>query len=183
MVVERDSHLLELCRYVVLNPVRAGMVAAPEQWRWSSFRATAGERKGEKWLTLDWILSQFGSSRTEAHRKYRSFVCDGISSKGTPWVEAIGGIVLGSDGLVTKVHDRLTGQEDLIEIPRAQRLIGRPRLNELFGGCVPGPKAQRDSAITEAHLRYGYTLTEIAAHLGMHYASISKIIKRESPKR
>ncbi len=46
IVIDKESHLLEVCRYVVLNPVRAGMVKRPEQWRWSSFRATAGIDKG-----------------------------------------------------------------------------------------------------------------------------------------
>ena len=42
ILVEKESHLLELARYVVMNPVRAGMVATPEDWRWGSYRATAG---------------------------------------------------------------------------------------------------------------------------------------------
>ena len=44
LVVERETYLLELCRYVVLNPVRAGMVATPADWPWSSYGATAGLR-------------------------------------------------------------------------------------------------------------------------------------------
>ncbi len=42
IIVQKEAYLLELARYVVLNPVRAGMVGTPDQWPWSSYRATAG---------------------------------------------------------------------------------------------------------------------------------------------
>lgn len=53
IVVQKDEHLLELCRYIVLNPVRAGLVERPEQWQWSSYRATAGHGEGPGWLEVD----------------------------------------------------------------------------------------------------------------------------------
>jgi len=43
ILIQKDSHLLEVCRYVVLNPLRAGITEGPEQWKWSSYRATAGK--------------------------------------------------------------------------------------------------------------------------------------------
>lgn len=60
ILVEKEAHLLELCRYVVLNPVRANLVTHPRLWAWSSYRATVGETKAPVWLMTDWILSQFG---------------------------------------------------------------------------------------------------------------------------
>jgi len=70
IVVDRESYLLELARYVVLNPVRAGMVARPEDWPWSSYRATVGlPASGEyKFLTTSWLLGQFGADETSARR-------------------------------------------------------------------------------------------------------------------
>lgn len=58
ILVEKEPHLLELCRYVVLNPVRAKMVKQPVGWPWSSYRATAGERLAPGWLTTDWVLGE-----------------------------------------------------------------------------------------------------------------------------
>jgi putative transposase len=68
-LVERESFLLELCRYVVLNPVRAGQVKSPGEYRWSSYLATAGRiKKGPSFLTIDWVLSQFGEAEAEAKK-------------------------------------------------------------------------------------------------------------------
>ena len=58
ILVEKGPHLLELCRYIVLNPVKAGMVKRPEHWLWSSYKATAGMSKADGFLSMDWILKQ-----------------------------------------------------------------------------------------------------------------------------
>jgi putative transposase len=61
ILLQRESHLLEVCRYVVLNPVRAKAVQLPEAWQWSSYRGTEGSDEPHPCLTTDWILAQFGS--------------------------------------------------------------------------------------------------------------------------
>ena len=66
IVVEREGYLLELCRYVVLNPVRAGLIRQPNTYPWSSYRATAGLASAPACLTVDWLLSQFGRQRSAA---------------------------------------------------------------------------------------------------------------------
>jgi REP element-mobilizing transposase RayT len=60
ILVQKETHLLELCRYVVLNPVRAKLVTRPRQWAWSSYRVTGGEGPSPEWLTTAWVLAQFG---------------------------------------------------------------------------------------------------------------------------
>ncbi|MFH0959401.1 MAG: hypothetical protein V1897_11925 [Pseudomonadota bacterium] len=74
ILVEQDSYLLELCRYVVLNPIRAGIVKHPGDYKWSSYKVTAGLIKTVPFLTVDWILGQFGKSRREAQNEYMRFV-------------------------------------------------------------------------------------------------------------
>jgi REP element-mobilizing transposase RayT len=69
-----DAHLLELCRYVVLNPVRAGACSKPEEWAWSSYCATVGLAPRPAFLTVDWILEQFGRDEEESRRRYVRFV-------------------------------------------------------------------------------------------------------------
>jgi REP element-mobilizing transposase RayT len=76
MIVEQ-SHLLEVSRYVVLNPVRAGLCQSPESWRWSSFRATAGLDPAPAFLTLGTILEHFGPDAARAQARYRDFVFEG----------------------------------------------------------------------------------------------------------
>ena len=66
ILVERDSHLLELARYVVLNPVRAGPVRAAKDWPWSSYEATAGIGREPEWLETAATLEHFGRSRARS---------------------------------------------------------------------------------------------------------------------
>lgn len=79
-LVERDAHLLEAARYVVLNPVRASLCDGADEWEWSSYRGTAGEGPPASVLTTELVLSQFASlSRPETARaRYRAFVADGL---------------------------------------------------------------------------------------------------------
>jgi hypothetical protein len=84
ILVDKDNYLLELCRYVVLNPVRARLVELPEHWEWSSYAATAGLKKVPEYLSVDWILGLFGTNRTTVQTHYRKFVKGGINRK-SPW--------------------------------------------------------------------------------------------------
>ena len=68
IVVDRDSYLLELCRYVVLNPIRAAMVKRIEQYPWSSYPAMTGLAASPTWLSTDWLLGQFGKHRIKGVR-------------------------------------------------------------------------------------------------------------------
>ena len=78
VLVEKEEHLLELSRYIVLNPVRAKMVERPEEWQWSSYRATVGLAPRPAFLHTDWILAQFGVDRASAIERYVRFVDQGV---------------------------------------------------------------------------------------------------------
>ncbi len=172
IIVEKDNHLLSLCRYVVLNPLRVGLIKKPEQWRWSSYRATIGLVKRPSFLTVDWVLSQFGGRKRVAREKYRRFVMEGID-KESPWETLKGQIFLGTDEFIKQLSGLLDEKESIKEVPRVQRYVARPPLRELFKG-----KKGKDRTAYDAYVRYGYTMKEIAEHLGFHYATISRAIKR-----
>ncbi len=70
-LIERETYLREVLRYLVLNPVRAGMVTLPENYRWSSYRSTAGLDLAEKWLDTDAILGLFAPDPDHARRPFR----------------------------------------------------------------------------------------------------------------
>lgn len=74
--MDADSYLLELTRYIHLNPVRAAMVQSPEEYLWSGHRAYLG-REIILWLTTDWVMSQFAGNDDSARRDYREFVDQG----------------------------------------------------------------------------------------------------------
>ena len=78
ILVDKDSYLLELSRYVVLNPVRAGMVKSAGAWVWSSYRAMVGRVSPPSWLQTDELLRQFGKQRKRAIENYVDFVRAGV---------------------------------------------------------------------------------------------------------
>jgi len=129
ILVEREAHLLELHRYIVLNPVRAGLVTQPEDWRWSSYRSTCRLRDRPSWLEVRWTLSQFGRDIRTAVSSYRRFVMAGIAADDPPDPRAQ--IFLGGETFVADVCRRLAGRSLDPEIPAAQRQPRRPTLDEV----------------------------------------------------
>jgi putative transposase len=168
ILVEKDAHLLELCRYVVLNPVRAKIVSHPRLWVWSSYRATVGETKAPGWLTTDWILSQFGQRGGPAQARYRTFVAEGRGGP-APWEQLTGQIYLGSEKFVAQHQPNRV----IRDIPRRQTQAQRLSLETLFER-----KGDLEKTIHQAYRQYGYRLADIADHLGVHAATVSRRLKR-----
>ncbi len=96
ILVDKDSYLLELARYVVLNPLRANMVPRLEQWPWSSFPATCGQTAKPDWLEVDFVLAQFSTQRARAIEKYVAFVHEGAKLPSV-WEQLQGQVYLGSE--------------------------------------------------------------------------------------
>ena len=176
ILVEKESYLSELARYIVLNPVRAGLTRQPEHFHWSSYLATLGKVKTPACLTTDWLLSNFSTDPIRARQQYRRFVADGITNNQSPWTQLTGQILLGTENFVQKIRSLLEDEDALAEIPRVQRQIGRPMLEDLFPEGVRLPKKERNRLICLAHGEHGYTMKEIACWLGVHYTTISKIV-------
>ncbi len=174
IVVEKENYLLELCRYIVLNPVRSGIVGSPDDYTWSSYRQTAGLcQREESPLSTEWILSQFGFDKYTAEREYVLFV-NMVDDDVSPFGKTRGQLILGGEHFV----ESLIGSDqyrDLPEVPRRQRFLSRPSLKDIFASA--SDKVGRNKAIYIAHIKHGYSQQEIAKHSGMHYSTISKIIK------
>ncbi|MBI2891557.1 MAG: transposase [Nitrospirae bacterium] len=164
IVVQKDSHLLELCRYVVLNPIRAGVKKRAQDWPWSSYRATSGLDSVPAWLTVDWVLGQFGSKRSPAMRAYRRFVAEGLGQ--TPWEGLVGQIYYGDEGFV---RDLATG-ERVEEVPRVHK---RPVRLPLSALVRTGSAAE----VGRAYMVHGYRLREIASQMGVHYSTVSRRLR------
>ncbi len=178
ILVERDTHLLELSRYVVLNPVRARITEDPAGYPWSSYPATMGFVTKPSWLSVEWILSQFGPDRAGAQRQYADFVAAGVHAP-SPWASLRGQVVLGSAAFVESMrpmHDDNGGSR---EIPRVQRLTPRPALEELLPESLPTDKKSRDEAIRRAYREFGYSLADIGRAVGIHYSTVSRVVKGE----
>jgi hypothetical protein len=175
ILIQKDSHLLEVCRYVVLNPVRARMVEHPDSWKWSSYRATSGKEEPHPCLTIDWVLGQFSSKRDKARKEYQQFVKWGIG-EASIWKDVKGQTLLGEDAFVEGLSDHLSKHKKVPEIPKSQRYANRPALKKIFTASVLKDRKKRDRKVTEAVEKHGYTQRAIANHLVMHYSHISQIM-------
>ena len=168
ILVEKEPHLLELCRYVVLNPVRARMVKHPGKWKWSSYRAMAGEARVPEYLSVDWLLGQFGHRLHSAQKAYREYVRGGLKSP-SPWTKLRGQIYLGGERFVKKHQP----DRPIRDIPRKQTHAHRPSLKSLFSS-----EEDIDKIIQRAYVRHRYRLREIGQYLGMHESTISRRLRR-----
>jgi hypothetical protein len=178
-IVEKESYLLEAARYIVLNPVRAGIVEHPGRWRWSSYGATAGMAMAPPWLEVDRMLGMLGRrSKEEARKRYREFVREGMEEEREPgWTSQL---IVGGKLFTQEVRERIDGRADLQEVPRAQRYAGRPSLEELFAGT--SGTEDRNRRIRLACLEHGYRLNGVGEKLGLHYSTVSHAVNREEKK-
>jgi putative transposase len=176
ILVEKEGYLLELSRYIVLNPVRAGMVRSARDWPWSSYRATVGQCSGSDCLNVEWLLAGFATTMKLAIEQYRAFVSEG-RRQSAPWSSLRGQIFLGSDEFVEKMQVLIDEDKDLSEVPSSQRRP-RPRALDYFEASHPDRKA----AIEQAYRSGGYTLKQIGDYFGLHYTTVSGIVNDHKPK-
>lgn len=108
---------------------------------------------------------------------------DGVRGCASPWGSLKGQLILGTEACVSSAQESIGRKEEIPEIPRLQRHVGRPGLERLFPAGEVRSKGERNTAIVEAHLKHGYSLKEIGDHLEIHYTSVSKIIKTGLPKK
>jgi len=179
IVVEKEGYLLELARYIVLNPSRCGFVRSARDWRWSSYRATAGQIDAPEFLNTDWLLAQFGDTREAATSAYRAFVKQGRGID--VWEDAVSGVLMGSDAFIQTMRPLLTDVLENTEYKRDERLAARPTLHDLFHDVADKPT--RNERIYEAVRLHGYRLKAVGEHLGLSYSTISVIAKRIEESR
>jgi REP element-mobilizing transposase RayT len=132
-IIEKETYLTEVLRYVVLNPVRAkDMVDRPEDYRWSSYRATAGLEEAPEWLDLSSALSSFGAVSETTQASYRAFVAEKIASTENLWDRLINGIYLGTETWAKSMRRVLQSKPRSREHPRKQRAVGRPKADQII---------------------------------------------------
>lgn len=172
ILVQKEAYLLELTRYVVLNPVRAGMVKNPEDWHWSSYNAMLNAEPETVWLDADWTLSQFGQNRTKAIAAYQQFVMQG---KGLPDPKEKTKLqmFLGSDMFVGEHRQIVEKPEKLRELSRAHK-----RSVALTLSGYQERYSQRNEAMARAYLSGAYTMAEIGRYFKVHYMTVSRAVKK-----
>ncbi|WP_457443529.1 transposase [Roseateles sp. P5_E4] len=179
ILVDREAYLLEVCRYVELNPVRAGMVAGPADWPWSSYRAHVGQAASSAWLDTPglhgYLLGQDPASPADVKRAQRLYAELVVAGQGVPlWDEGLNRqIYLGDDEFVQRMLDAAApSARRSPEVPKPQRHVPRT-LEQWLKQC-----ASREEALRRAHTESGLSMTALAAKLGVSVARVSQLIAR-----
>lgn len=172
ILVDKDAYLLELSRYIVLNPIRANMVQTLEDWRWSSWHAVVWRLASPSWLATDALLAMFAKQRKIAREKYAEFVQQGEGV--SLWGKLTNQVFFGNDDFVQAHLALLNDYEDLSDIPKKQWRGAAQSLAEYEQAADT-----RNQAIVAAYRSGSYTLREIGSHFGLHYSRVSKIVAKD----
>lgn len=185
LLVEKESYLQELCRYVVLNPVRAGLVSDATTWVWSSYRATVGNQVAPEWLDRQAVLALFDSDQSLACIAYRRFVAEGRRQP-SPWREVTGQIFLGGPEFLTRIERLLRGKS-LVNVPRAQRMPTRLTAEAVLQRVASAYRLPQERVLDRSHAEAYQTavyllrrvanepLQTVAIRFGISPSRVSKI--------
>jgi len=182
ILVDADNYLLELIRYIHLNPLRAGMVEDAAAWRWSSHKAYLG-KESLPWLTTEWVLGSFSKRLGEAIRRYSFFVADGSNAVANDFQRGKkDSRILGDDVFAERV---LAGQGEKevsisldecihivckrYELTEADLAMKDQRRKPSEARAVIGWVAKQDG---------GFTLSEVARRFGRDVATLSISVRR-----
>lgn len=173
ILVQEDAYLLEVCRYVDLNPVRAHMVKHPGEWPWSSYAALTGEVPPAAWHDRATVLAMVAPNKgmRAAQNAYARFVAQGRDVNLWQSGDMRGQVILGDEHFATQLQARLE-QKPAQEVPVRQRHPARRALSDYFSTM------ERDTAIAAAFHDGGYTQTAIAEIAGLSISRISRILTR-----
>jgi REP element-mobilizing transposase RayT len=163
-LIDKETYFAEVLRYVVLNPVRAGLAPRPEKYRWSSYRATAGLEAAPEWLDVSTALIPFAPDTQLAQVYYSEFVVAKIGSNECLWDKAINGIYLGAEQWAKKMRRAVEAKPRSTDHPRAQRAVGRPKMHEVVA-AVAHAAGVATSTIREVR---GGCLRRLVAWIGWH---------------
>jgi len=173
IVIDANTYLLELTRYVVLNPVRAGMVEHPGAWPWSSYTAMTGEARAPSWLATDWLLAQFATRRTDAVRHYIQFVAQGRHQPSI-WNNLNRQVFLGDNQFVVRMQKQIKGLSQDVNIPHTQRRPPAPPL-----AAIVLAHDTRNQAIIAAYATGDYSYQQLAEFFRLHFTTVGKIVRGE----
>lgn len=163
-LIEQETYFAKVLRYVVLNPVRARMARRPEDYRWSSYRATAGRESAPDWLDLDLALSAFAPDAALAQAYYRDFVNANAGRDERLWDEVAHGMYLGSDDWTKEMRRVVESKPRSTDHPKAQRAVGRPEMHAVITAV-----AQAAGVAAEViRATRGAPLRRLVAWIGWH---------------
>lgn len=180
ILVDQDAYMLEVCRYVDLNPVRVRIVRNPGNWPWSSYAAHVGLAPGLEWLDTPalhgYLLGRAAvtpADRRKAEARYVALVAAGKGVK--LWDEALAQqIFLGGEEFIQRMQAMMEpDREKAVAIPRNQRR-SKPKPIEYF----LGKHKNRDEGILAAAAGGQHSLTDIAKATDLSISRVSRIVRQ-----
>lgn len=187
ILVDSDSYLLEVCRYVDLNPVRARMVKRPDAYAWSSYRALAGLAGKPYWLDAKPVYAQLaaGKSDTQAATKYAEFVAQGQGVQ--LWDEHLKQqIYLGDDDFIARMqkHAGLGGANPAAPARGRKANVSKIHTSapthdsdlKRYADKKFTSKDQRNQNLADAFYQGGHSQTAIALAFGVSSSTVSRVV-------
>jgi REP element-mobilizing transposase RayT len=163
-LVDQEAYFADVLRYVVLNPVRAKLCVRPEDYRWSSYRATAGLEAAPEWLDVAAVHGLFGPDKETAQPAYRDFVLAKIGCEDRLWDKLTNQLYLGSESWTKMMRKQVETKPRSTDHPRTQRAVGRPKMHVIVSAVA---KAAGETAESIRETR-GHILRSLVAWLGWH---------------
>lgn len=182
ILVDRDAYLLALCRYVENNPVAAGIAQAAGDWPWSSYRAHVLQAPTPPWLDSDglhgYLLGRAVEGEADRRRAatlYARMVRDADDS--ALWQQGLRQqVFLGDEAFVARtLQAHAPTPERLRDVPQAQLQLQR-QPPEALDALLSATRGNRADALRTAYTRGGYTMSQLAAHLGLSVSRVSRLI-------
>ena len=164
-LVEKDSYFTRVLRYVVLNPVRAKIVRRPEDYRWSSCRATAGLESAPEWLDAEAALNAFAPDEELARLYYREFVAAKLAADdGRLWDKVTNAIYLGTEDWAKRMRVVVESKPRSTDHPKEHLAVGRPNMQAVVSAVAQA------AGVTASVIRAtrGGRLRRLIAWIGWH---------------
>lgn len=180
ILVDRDAYLLEVCRYVELNPVAARIVRKPQAWPWSSYRAHVGQETVPGWLDSDGLHGYLlgrpvhtAADRRRAADRYADLVAS-APTNASLWDTALRQQIYLGDGAFVDRMQALAEPQNSVDrdIPRVQRSKARS-LDQWLSSC-----STREEALYRAHTESALSMSAIARELELSVSRVSRLIAR-----
>ena len=188
ILVDADNYLVQLSRYIHLNPVQAKIIASPDEFPWSSYPAYTEKMKCPGWLTTGEILSHFAKRKNTSIKKYRSFVEElDVASLEDPGKETFGGLILGDGSFIKWVQSTFLASQDNSEIPQLKIMQQKVPLDRIVDAVCAAYNCEKETIMQKGKHRSlergmaiflardlsGLSGKELGRHFGVSGAAIT----------
>ena len=185
ILVDKDEYCKELSRYIHLNPVRAGIVKAPLEYRWSSYRFYVGKDKKPKWLTTELILDSSGGEGKRGFDRYKEYVEKGVTHEiENPLKGVVASAFLGSKEFIERIREEYLEKKEIdprniSDIKRIQRWPSFEDIERAVAKRINREeRLYRKTCIYMSHQYSGLGLDEVGRYFGMKAGTISQLSRR-----